>query len=164
PQQVRWRHRVRTFDGLSVLDERLDAAEARRPDEEFHPRSNGESFVATAAHAEGEHRAEAALHLLAGDRMIAMRFEARIEDALDLVVPPQEFGQAARGLGLRAYAASQRRETTADQPAVERRRDGACNGLVSTQPLGQLAALSNDHGAPHRVAVSAEVFRARMHD
>src|SRR5262249_11082334 len=123
------------FDRGAMLDQRLDAPQAGGACEQVRSRRDTESFVTATADAEGQHRAEAAIHLLARQRVTRMRFQAGVEHALHLLVSAQSHGEAMRALRLRAHAARQSGEAAADQPAVERRRNAAGSALVVAQLL-----------------------------
>ena len=84
-----------------MLDQRLHAAEAGRASEQLRACRHGKRFVAAAAHAERQHRAEAA-HLLARELVSRVRFEPGIKHALDAAMAMQELREPRRGVRLRA--------------------------------------------------------------
>src|SRR6185312_1311504 len=100
-----------------MLDQRLHAAKAGRAREQLRACGNGKRLVTPAAHAERQHRSEAA-HLLARDVVSRVRFEAWIEHAFDAAMAMQELHEPRRSLRLCAHATRERRQAAANEPAI----------------------------------------------
>ncbi len=149
------RHRGR------AADERLDTTQRRRQAEDSRRRRKRERLRFTAAHAERDDAAEAA-HLTLRKRVLRMRREARIVDFRDVVVTLEKRRDRTRILLVFAHAQRQCFRAAHGQIRIPRPRDRA-DGVLVKRNLRMQVGIVRDHDAADDVAVTAEVFRRRVH-
>ena len=104
---------VVAHDG-GLLDERLDAAEARRDAGELGAIDDVARRLAAALDDEA-HDAPAEAHLLRGDGVIGVGLEARVVDALDARMRLERAGDGERGRALPLHAEGERLHAAADE-------------------------------------------------
>src|SRR5690348_10363993 len=92
PEQIGWTRRVRTFDRGAMLDQALDAANRSRTLPEPHMRCSRDRRALAALDANGEHAAEAALHLARRHRVTRKVGQSGIEHVLDERMTAEMFG------------------------------------------------------------------------
>ena len=145
-----------------MLDETLDAAQARRAGKQAHPRRHRHRRVASAPHLDGQHPA-GQRHLPLGNLIAGVRRQPGIVDALDTRMLAQELGHAARVLAVGAHADSQCRDAALDEPAVEGRGDAATVTLDEPHALEEFVVLAGDEDAAGDIGVAAQVLGGRVH-
>ena len=147
--------------GSGVHDQRARITQTGRARKHLHAVHHFLATLVAALHLEADHGAKG-LHLFRGDFVTGMLGQAGIVHALDFRVLVEKLRDLLRVRAVRRHAQVERADAAQDQPGVEGADDAA---EVADHLMDQLVdnGLRADDGAPHGVAVAAQVLRCGVH-